>query len=84
MGNSGADIFRNIHLCLCGCAEAQSVLAGADDLVQHFRVVVTQNHGSPGTDIINIAAAVCVYHIGSCGALDKTGRHSHIAAGTHR
>ncbi len=65
-------------------AEAQAVggdsLHGFDDL----GVRVAQDHRSPGTDEVEVAAAIRRYHVGALGLLEENGLAAHAAKGSNR
>jgi hypothetical protein len=59
---------------------ADAVSDGCDDL----RVGVTEDHGPPGADIIDVALAVGVEEVGSGRTLEEDGVSAHAAEGPHR
>ena len=61
--NIFTDKFRHLHLDLGSCTETQTTLCFPDHGVQNFLIVVSENHRSPGADIINIFFAVCIHYI---------------------
>ena len=49
----------------------------------HRRVAVAQNHRAPGADVVGVALAVGVPHVGTLGAADEARRATHGAKSAH-
>lgn len=74
----------NLHLPAGGCAEGEAVLYRPLHRLPDNRVVVTQDHGPPGTDVVDVPLPVLVVDIGSVGPRDEAGGHTHGPVGPHR
>ena len=68
-----ADKFRHLHFPLSGAAKAQTILAGTDHRFFYPLIIVSQDHRSPGTDIICIGVSVYIKDLASNCPLDKSG-----------
>ena len=74
----------HLHLPLGGSAEAESVLDGPLHRLPDDRVVVPQDHGTPGTDIVQIFVALHIVDVCAVRPLDEARGHIHRPEGTHR
>ena len=71
MGNPLADEFSHLHL-FCSCtAKAQTIFTGFDHCLTNSRMVVSQDHRSPGPDIIRVGIAVHIEYFTSHCTLYK-------------
>src|SRR5699024_3959237 len=73
----------DLHLPGGGGAEAQAVHHGFFHRFPNDGVVVAQNHGAPGTHIVNVAAALYIIDGAALRSLDKPGGEPHGAVGPH-
>ena len=73
----------DLHLPLSGSAEAESVLDGPLHRLPDDRVVVPQDHGTPGADIVDVAAPLHVVDVRAVGAGNEAGGHVHRTEGPH-
>ena len=74
----------DLHLPAGGSAEGQAVLDGLLHRLPDHRVVMAQDHGTPGAHIVNILPAVLVPDEGAVGPGDEAGGHAHRPVGPHR
>ena len=72
-GDDLAHLLGHQHFDLGRGTVAQSLLHRLDDRGLDGRVVVTQQHGAPGTDVIHIGLAVHVIEVGAIGVIDEAG-----------
>ncbi|MNF67730.1 hypothetical protein D3C84_495520 [compost metagenome] len=72
-GHYLAYLLGHQHFDLGGGAIAQPLLNGLDDGGLDGRVVVTQQHGAPGADVVNIGLTVHVIEVGAIGVIDEAG-----------
>ena len=73
----------DLHLTGGGGAEAQAVHHGLFHRLPDDGMVVAQNHGAPGTHVVNVAAALHVIDVAALGPLNEPGGEPHGAVGTH-
>ena len=83
-GHVFQDLFGQFHLALGGRAKRKALGQRFLHRVYHRRVAVAQNHRAPGADVVGIALAVGVPHIGALGAADKARRAAYGLKGAHR
>ena len=74
----------HLHLQLCGRAIAESPGGGLRHRLSNLRPVMSQKHGAPGTDIVDIPVAVHVGQISSVGPGDKPGAPANRGKGPNR
>ena len=73
----------DVHLPAGGGAEGQAVLYRPLHRLPGHRVVVTQDHGAPGADVVDVPLPVLVVDIGPVGPRDEAGGHAHGPVGPH-
>ena len=71
----------NLHLPGSRCAERQSVPDSFLHRLPDHGVVMAQNHGAPGADVVQIIPAVHIIDVAALGSLDKAGRQPHGTVG---
>ena len=82
--HSLTDEFRHLHFDLGRRSETQPAVTGAHYRFQNLLVVMSQDHRTPGTDIIHIPVAVRIKHIRSRRSLDKPWAHIYISISADR
>ena len=60
-----------LHLLRCAKAEADALLNNLLQMPAKQRMGMSQNHRSPGTDIIQIGVAIHIHDMGSIGMIRK-------------
>ncbi len=75
---------RDLHLPAGRGAEAEAVLHSLLHRLTDHRVVMPQNHGTPGAYIVDVFPAILIVFIGAVCPGDEPGRHIHRAEGAHR
>ena len=83
-GHQFEDFFGQLDFALGWRAKREAVKRCVLHSAQHSRVTVTQNHGAPGADVVNIALAVRVPKVGALRAGDKTRRSTDCLEGPYR
>src|SRR5699024_10614062 len=74
----------HFHLPGAGCAEAEAVCHRFLHRLTDDGVVVAQNHGAPGADVVNVAVALHIINAAALCPLDEPGGETHGAVGPHR
>ena len=67
-----------------GGSEGEPVLGDLGHGFDHLRVSVTQNHGSPGTNVIEVGVPIHVGHGAAAGGLEDDGFPSDRFEGPYR
>ena len=68
-GHEADDFLGQLDLALGRRAEAEAVVRRLLHRLQHRRVAVAQDHRAPGADVVDVALAFGVPHVGALGAL---------------
>ena len=72
-GDDLAHLLGHQHFDLGRGTVAKPFFHRLDDRGLDGRVVVTEQHGAPGTDVIHIGLAVHVIEVGAIGVIDEAG-----------
>ena len=83
-GDDLADFLGHQHFDLGRRTVAQPLLNGLDDGGLDGRVVVTQQHGAPGADVIHVGLTIHIIEIGAIGVIDEAGRAADPIEGADR
>ena len=83
-GHQFQNLFGQFHFAFGGRAKRKPFRGCFLNGLQHRRVAVAQNHGTPGADVIDIALAIGVPEMGTLRALHKTGCSTHGLEGAYR
>ncbi len=79
-----ADQFRQLDLRLGGRAEGQRARRRCLHRLDHGRMRVPGHHRTPGSDIVDVAHALCIPQVRTGGAFEKARRPAHGAKCAHR
>ena len=82
-GRQLEDLLGQLDLALGRRPKREPVQRGLLHGLQHLRVAVPQDHRAPGADVIDVAGALGIPHVGALGAGDETGRATHGAKRAH-
>ena len=83
-GHVFQDLFGQLHLALGGCAKGETFGQCFLHRLHHRRVAVAQDHRAPGADVVGVALAVGIPHIGTLGAADEAGGAADSLEGAYR
>ena len=84
MGDILTDKFRHLHFDLCGAAETQALFTGFDHRLPYRGKIMSQDHRSPGIDIVDIGVAIRIVYITSVRVIDKSGSLPDGPVGSYR
>ena len=79
-----ADFLGHQHFDLGRRTVAQPFFHRLDDGCLDGWVVVTQQHGSPGADVIHVGLTIHIIEIGAIGVIDEAGRAADPIEGADR
>ena len=82
-GHEFGDFFGNHDFALGGRAKRQPAQGRFAHGFNHFGMGVADNRRPPRADVVNIARAVGIPHIGALGLLDETRHAADTAEGAH-
>ena len=71
IGHDLDDFFGNKRFAFGDGAERQTRVNGGVHGFNHGRMVVAEDHRTPGADVIDVAATFGIPHVGAFGATDK-------------
>ncbi len=83
-GHVGQDGFGQFDFALGGRAKGQAFRGRTLNGVEHFGVAMTQDHGAPRADVIDVALALGIPQVSALSALNEPGGATDCAKGTHR
>ena len=82
-GHVFQDFFGQLHFALRRCAKGKAFSQRFLHGIHHGRVPVAQNHRAPRANVIGIALAIGIPHIGALCATDKARCATHRPEGAH-
>ena len=82
-GHEPDDFFRQFSLAFGRCAKRKPILNGPLHRLQNSRMTMSQNHRTPGADVIDEPLSVGIPEIRPLGPLHETRRSAHGAKGAH-
>ncbi len=83
-GDEGEDGLCQFHLALRGGAKREAVERRFLHRLQHRGVPVTQDHGAPRADVVDVTLAVSIPKVGALGSLHEARGSTHGFECTNR